>query len=84
MIFTQFQAAEVYAAVAHLNNISANRGVQVAFVGTASRNEGDLVRLGFREEADGEITVYVGPGILGRERETYPNQAAFAAAYNLN
>lgn len=81
MILNQAQAEAVYSAMCALNNVSANRGVELRFVGG---NDGDYNRYGVKEEADGEVTVYVGPGILGREREDYANQAAFASAYGLS
>lgn len=78
MILNQAQAQAVYTAMCALNNVSANEGVQISFVGTV---DGDYKHIKVEECAGGSVEVSF--GILGRERETYPNQAAFAAAYNL-
>jgi hypothetical protein len=81
-ILNQSQAKAVYDAVCALNNVSACSGIELSFV--ASREGADYFRATYAENAAGEVVVFSGPSMVRNvPRENYPNQAAFAAAYNL-
>lgn len=80
LILNQAQAEAFYSAMCALNNVSAASGVQISFVGNT---RDDIARLYVVEDAGGNIRVTRGGGALEREREEYPNQAAFADAYGL-
>ena len=80
LILTKSQAEAVYSAMCALNNVSANDGVQIGFVGA---DGGDMFRYTVTEDAAGGIEVIKGPIPARRVVEMHANQAAFATAYGL-
>lgn len=77
MILNQAQAEAVYSAMCALNNVSANKGIEVSFAGTFC---GDYSRLSVIESAGGDVTV---TSTSRRLVEHHKNQAAFATTYGL-
>jgi hypothetical protein len=75
-ILTQTQAEAIYSAMCHLNNVGARLD---AILDKAFHA---------REMANGCVAVYALPNVTfpgshGAEPEIYPDQSAFATAYNL-
>lgn len=85
MILSQAQAEAVYSAMAALNNVSLGNGLRVSFIGEIDNADfkGGETRFTVEEVDDALIRVTCAGGFLDKEREYYDNQAAFAAAYNL-
>ena len=80
-ILNRSQAEAVYNAMCALNNVSANQGIQLSFVGDW---EGDMYRFSVQEDANGRVVVSQGPIPKPQKIEQYPDQADFAAAYGLD
>jgi hypothetical protein len=81
-ILNPSQANAVYAAVCALNDVSWNSGIELSFAGGDADSE--AARFTYAENAGGEVVVFRGPAMSRSVvRENYPDQAAFAAAYNL-
>lgn len=85
MILSQAQAQAVYAAMCALNNISANPGIEISFVGlTPDDEDSPMARFDVMELASGQIYICTGPSFQLERKEFHESQAAFAEAYGLN
>ena len=84
-ILNRSQAVAVCNAMSHINNVAIayweGSGLSISFFGNveAAGNEPKQIEV---VEVDGGLIVSY--GLLDRERETYPSQAAFATAYGLD
>lgn len=81
MILTKEQAQAVFDAMCALNNVSANDGLHLSFVGSFGRSA--VQRFSVIEQASGLIAVSRGPQPAPYEVEHHINQNAFASAYGV-